>query len=134
LGHKKKNLYQNFKIYNVKGFCNLWVSNTLAVYLDFLPLLDFFLECLFLLFFGGGGGCSSSSLSSSSPCPSSSSSSSLSSLFLPPTEPTFRLANEPNPLLVVALGAVLAPLSSSSLLPWELSLSPSDAYISTCKA
>jgi hypothetical protein len=29
---------------------------------------------------------------------------------------------------------VLAPLSSSSLLPWELSLSPSDACISTCKA
>jgi hypothetical protein len=34
---------------------------------------------------------------------------------------------------VVALGAVLTPLSSSSLLPWELSLSPSDACISTCK-
>jgi hypothetical protein len=29
---------------------------------------------------------------------------------------------------------VLPALSSSSLLPWELSLSPSDAYISTCKA
>jgi hypothetical protein len=51
----------------------------------------------------------------------------------PPAEPTFRLANELGPLLVVALGAVLAPLSSS-LLPWELSLSPSDACISTCKA
>jgi hypothetical protein len=37
---------------------------------------------------------------------------------------------------VVALGTVLPALSSSSLLPWELSLSlsPSDAYISTCKA
>jgi hypothetical protein len=53
---------------------------------------------------------------------------------LPPAKPTFRLANELGRLLVVALGAVLAPLSSSSLLPWELSLSPSDAYISTCKA
>jgi hypothetical protein len=29
---------------------------------------------------------------------------------------------------------VLAPLSSSSLLPWELSFSPSDACSSTCKA
>jgi hypothetical protein len=29
---------------------------------------------------------------------------------------------------------VLPALSSSSLLPSELSLSPSDAYISTCKA
>jgi hypothetical protein len=29
---------------------------------------------------------------------------------------------------------VLAPLSSSSLLPWTLSLSPLDACISTCKA
>jgi hypothetical protein len=36
---------------------------------------------------------------------------------LPPTELAFRLANELGPLLVVALGAVLAPLSSSSLLP-----------------
>jgi hypothetical protein len=83
------------------------------------------------VFFGGGGGCSSSSLFSSSPCPSSSS-----SLPTPPVEPTFRLANELGPLLVVATlgGTVLAPLSSSSLLPWELSLSPSDAYISTCKA
>ncbi len=44
----------------------------------------------------------------------------------PFAEPTFRLTNELGPLLVVALGAVLAPLSSSSLLPWELSLSPSD--------
>jgi hypothetical protein len=35
---------------------------------------------------------------------------------------------------MVALGTVLAPLSSSSLLPWERSLSPSDACISTCKA
>ncbi len=52
---------------------------------------------------------------------------------MPPAEPTFRLANELGPLLVVALGVVLA-LSSSSLLPWELSLSPSDACISTCKA
>jgi hypothetical protein len=34
---------------------------------------------------------------------------------------------------VVALGAVLPALSSSSQLPWELSFSPSDAYISTCK-
>jgi hypothetical protein len=30
---------------------------------------------------------------------------------------------------VVALGAVLLALSSSSLLPWELSLSPSNACI-----
>jgi hypothetical protein len=29
---------------------------------------------------------------------------------------------------------VLPVFSSSSLLPWELSLSPSNAYISTCKA
>jgi hypothetical protein len=36
---------------------------------------------------------------------------------LPPTEPTFRVANELGPLLVVALGVMLAPLSSSSLLP-----------------
>jgi hypothetical protein len=75
----KKNLYQNFKIYNVKG-------------------------------------------------------SSLSSLSLPPTKLAFRLVIEHGPLLMVALGVVLGPLSSSSLLPWELSLSPSDACISTCKA
>jgi hypothetical protein len=36
---------------------------------------------------------------------------------LPPAEPTFRLANELGPLIVVALGAVLTPLFSSSLLP-----------------
>jgi hypothetical protein len=76
---RKKNLYQNFKIYNVKG-------------------------------------------------------SSLSSLSLPPTKLAFRLVIEHGPLLMVALGVVLGPLSSSSLLPWELSLSPSDACISTCKA
>jgi hypothetical protein len=36
--------------------------------------------------------------------------------------------------VVATLGeAVLAPLSSSSLLPWKLSLSPLDACISTCK-
>jgi hypothetical protein len=107
-----------------KRVCNPWVSIILVVYLDLLPLLDFFLESFFLVFSRGGGGCSSSSLSSSSPCPSSSSSS-LSSLSLPPTEPSVRLANELGPLLVVALGAaMLAALSSSSLLPWELSLSP----------
>jgi len=42
LGHfgpQKKNLYQNFKIYNVKGFATL---GYLAVYLDLVPLLDFF--------------------------------------------------------------------------------------------
>ncbi len=129
-GRQKKISISKFQNLQCKRVCNPWVSNTLDVYLDFLPLLDFF-----LVFFGGGGGCSSSSLSSSSPCPSSSSSSSsLSSLSLPPVEPAFRLANELGPLLVVALGVVLAPLSSSSLLPWELSLSPSDAYISTCKA
>ncbi len=81
LGRKKKNLYENLQC---KRVCNSWVSNTLAVYLDFLPLLDFFHECFFLMFSGGRGGCSSSSLSSSPPCPSSSSSSSsLSSLSLP---------------------------------------------------
>ncbi len=142
LGHfglQKKNLYQNFKFYNVKGFATL---GYLVIYLDLLPLLDFFLESFFLVFSGGGGGCSSSSLSSSSPCPSSSSSSSSSlfSLSLAPEEPSFRLVNDLGPLLVVALGAsstlgaVLPALSSSSLLPSELSLSPSDAYISTCKA
>ena len=130
----KKKSISKFQKLQCKRVCKSRVSNTLAVYLDFLPLLDFFLECFFLVFSGGGGGCSSSSLSSSSPCPSSSSSSS--SLPTPPAEPAFRLANELGPLLVVATlgGAVLAPLSSSSLLPWELSLSPSDAYISTCKA
>jgi hypothetical protein len=50
-----------------------------------------------------------------------------------PCKTCIRLANELGPLLVVTLGVVLA-LSSSSLLPWELSLSPSDACISTCKA
>ncbi len=134
-GPQKIKSISKFQNLQCKRVCNPWVSNTLAVYLNFLPLLDFFLECFFLVFSGGGGGCSSSSLSSSSPYPSSSSSSSsLSSLSLPPVEPAFRLANELGPLLMVALGAVLAPLSSSSLLPWELSLSPSNAYISTCKA
>ncbi len=129
-GRQKNKSISKFQNWQCKRVCNPWVSNTLVVYLDFLPLLDFFLESFFLVFSGGGGGYSSSSLSSSSPCPSSS----LSSLSLPPAKPTFRLANELGRLLVVALGAVLAPLSSSSLLPWELSLSPSDAYISTCKA
>ncbi len=133
LGWKKK-FISKFQKLQCKRVCKSRVSNTLAVYLDLLPLLDFFLESFFLVFSGGGGGCSSSSSSSSSPCPSSSSSSS--SLPTPPTELAFRLANELGPLLVVATlgGAVLAPLSSSSLLPWELSLSPLDAYISTCKA
>jgi len=134
----KKKCISKLQNLQCKRVCNPWVSNTLTVYLDFLPLLDFFFEFFFLLFSGGGGGCSSSFLSSSSPCPSSSSSSSsssLSSLSLPPAElPSFRLANELGPLLAVALGAMLPALSSSSLLPWELSLSPSDAYISTCKA
>ncbi len=136
-GPQKEISISKFQNLQCKRVCNPWVSNTIVVYLDFLPLLDFFLECFFLVFYGGGGGYSSSSFSSSSPCPSSSSSSSsssLSSLPLPPAEPAFRLANELGPLLVVALGAMLAPFSSSSLLPWELSLSPSDAYISTCKA
>ncbi len=141
LGHfgpQNKKSISKFQILQCKKVCNPWVSNTLAVYLDFLPLLDFFLESFFLVLSGGGGGCSSSSLSSSSPYPSSSSSS-LFSLSLPPAEPSFRLANELGPLLVVALGAMLpalssSPLSSSSLLPSELSLSPSDACISTCKA
>ncbi len=56
LGHfgpQKINLYQNFKIYNVKGIATL---GYLAVYLDLLPLLDFFLESFFLMFSGGGGG------------------------------------------------------------------------------
>jgi len=116
LGCKKKKSISKFQILQRKRVCNPWVSNTLAVYLDFLPLLDFFLESFFLVFSSGGGGCSSSSLSSSSPCPSCSSSS-LSSLSLPPVEPSFQLANELGPLLVVALGAVLPALSSSSLLP-----------------
>ncbi len=138
----KKKSISKFQNLQCKRVCNPWVSNTLAVYLDLLPILDFFLESFFLVFSGGGGGCSSSSLSSSSPCPSSSS---LFSLSLAPAEPSFRLANELGPLLVVALGAgstlgvVLPTLSSSSLsssplLPSELSLSPSYAYISTCKA
>jgi len=78
----KKKSISKFQNLQCKRVCNPWVSNTLAVYLDFLPLLDFFLECFFLVFSSGGGGCSSSSLSSSSPCPSSSSS--LSFLSLPP--------------------------------------------------
>ncbi len=133
LGHfgpQKKKSISKFQNLQCKRVCNPWVSNTLAIYLDFLPLLDFFLKSFFLVFSGGGGGCSSSSLSSSSPYPSSSS---LFSLSLPPAEPSFRLTNELGPLLVVALGAVLPTLSSSSLLPSELSLSPSDACISTCK-
>ncbi len=141
----KKKSISKFQNLQCKRVCNPWVSNTLAVYLDLLPLLDFFLESFFLVFSGGRGGCSSSSLSSSSPCPpSSSSSSSLFSLSLAPAEPSFRLANELGPLLVVTLrasstlGAVLpalssSSLSSSSLLPSELSFSPSDACISTCK-
>jgi len=143
-GSQKRKSISKFQNLQCKRVCNPWVTNTLAVYLDFFPLFDFFLESFFLVFFGGGGGYSSSSLSSSSPYPSSSSSS-LFSLSLPPAEPSFRLANELGPLLVVALGAgstlgaVLPALSSSSfssssLLPSELSLSPSDAYISTCKA
>ncbi len=87
LGHKKKKFISKFQNLQCKRVCNLWVSNTLAVYLNFLPLLDFFLECFFLVFSVGGGGYSSSSLSSSSPCPSS-------SLSLPPVEPAFQLANE----------------------------------------
>ncbi len=117
-GSQKRKSISKCQNLQCKRVCNPWVSIILAVYLDLLPLLDFFLESFFLVFSGGGGGCSSSSLSSSSPCPSSSSSSSLSSLSLPPAEPSFRLANELGPLLVVALGAtVLAALSSSSLLP-----------------
>ncbi len=102
LGHfgpQKRKSISKFQNLQCKRVCNPWVSDTLVVYLDFLPLLDFFLEYFFLVFSGGGGGCSSSSLSSSSPCPSSSSSSSS------PAEPSFRLANELGPLLVVALGA-----------------------------
>ncbi len=93
LGHfraQKRKYISKFQNLQCKRVCNPWVSNTLAVYLDFLPLLDFFLESFFLVFSSGGGGYSSSSLSSSSPCPSSSSSSSSSSLFslsLPPAEP-----------------------------------------------
>jgi len=126
----KKKSISKFQNLQCKRVCNPWVSNTLVVYLDFLPLLDFFLESFFLVFSGGGGGCSSSSLSSSSPCPSSS----LSFLSLPCAKPSFQLANQLGPLLVVALGTVLPALSSSSLLPWDLSLSPSDACISTCKS
>ncbi len=139
----KKKSISKFQNLQCKRVCNPWVSNTLAVYLDLLPLLDFFLESFFLMFCGGGGGCPSSSLSSSSPCPSSSSS--VFSLSLAPAKPSFRLANELGPLPVVALGAgntlgaVLPALSSSSfssssLLPSKLSLSTSNAYISTCKA
>jgi len=72
LGHfgpQKKKSISKFQILQCKRVCNPWGSNTLAVYLHLLPLLDFFLESFFLVFSGGGGGCSSSSLSSSSPCP-----------------------------------------------------------------
>jgi len=135
---QKKKSISKFQNLQCKRGCNPWVSNTLAVYLDFLPLLDFFLESFFLVFSSGGGGCSSSSLSSSSPCPSSSSSS-LFSLSFPLAERSFQLANELGPLPMVTLGAMLptfssSSLSSSSLLPSKLSLSPSGAYISTCKA
>ncbi len=116
-GPEKTKSISQFQKLQCKRVCKSRVSNTLTVYLDLLPLLDFFLEFFFLVFSGGGGGCLSSSLSSLSPCPSSLSSSS--SLPTPPTEPAFRLANELGPLLVVATlgGAMLAPLSSSSLLP-----------------
>ncbi len=141
LGHfrpQKKKLYQNFKIYNVKGFATL---GHLAVYLDLLPFLDFFLESFFLVFSGGGGGCSSSSLSSSSPLPLLL----LPILFIFGPCRTFISTNKwLGPLLVVTLGAgstlgavlpaLSSSLSSSSLLPSELSLSPSDACILTCKA
>ncbi len=50
----QKKSISKFQNLQCKRVCNLWVSNTLAVYLDFLPLLDFFLECFFLVFFGGG--------------------------------------------------------------------------------
>ncbi len=85
LGHsgaQKRKSISKFQNLQYKRVCSL---SRLAVYLNFLPLLDFFLESFFLVFFGGRGGCSSSSLSSSSPYPSSSSS--LFSLSLPPAEP-----------------------------------------------
>ncbi len=72
----KKKSISKFQKLQCKRVCKSRVSNTLAVYLDLLPLLDFFLESFFLVLSSGGGGYSSSSLSSSSPCPSSSSSSS----------------------------------------------------------
>ncbi len=72
----KKKSISKFQKLQCKRVCKSRVSITLTVYLDLLPLLDFFLEYFFLVFSGGGGGCSSSSLSSSSPFPSSSSSSS----------------------------------------------------------
>ncbi len=52
----KKKSISKFQNLQCKRVCNPWVSNTLAVYLDFLPLLDFFLECFFLVFSGGRGG------------------------------------------------------------------------------
>jgi len=50
----KNKSISNFQILQCKRVCNPWVSNTLAVYLDFLPLLDFFLESFFLVFSGEG--------------------------------------------------------------------------------
>jgi hypothetical protein len=50
----KKKSMSKFQILQCKKVCNPWVSNTLTVYLNFLPLLDFFLECFFQVFFGGG--------------------------------------------------------------------------------
>jgi len=79
----KKKSISKFQKLQCKRVCKSRESNTLAVYLDLLPLLDFFLESFFLVFSGGGGGYSSSSLFSSSPCPSSS------SLPTPPAEPAF---------------------------------------------
>jgi hypothetical protein len=98
--------------------------------------LDFFLESFFLVFSGGGGGCSSSSLSSSSPYPSSSSSSS-SSLLLPPIlfifAPYRTFISTSKWTRSTTNGSIGSSSASysilSSLLPWELSLSPSDACI-----
>jgi hypothetical protein len=53
-GLQKKKSMSKFQNLQCKRVCNPWVSNTLAVYLDFLPFLDFFLECFFLVFSGGG--------------------------------------------------------------------------------
>jgi hypothetical protein len=52
----QKKIYIKMSILQCKRVCNPWVSIILPMYLDLLPLLDFFLESFFLVFCGGGGG------------------------------------------------------------------------------
>jgi hypothetical protein len=49
----KKKSISKFQNLQCKRVYNSWVSNTLVVYLDLLPLLDFFLESFFLVFSSG---------------------------------------------------------------------------------